>query len=180
MGLFKSQLSNVVEWEEYKDDCIFWKWTNKEIKKGSRLIIRPGQDAIFLYNGKIEGIFKDEGEFDIESQIIPFLSTLKGFKFGFNMGGLFQVQRGGHGDIEHVITAAGPTGHQRFEHRCRILPQRTGHGHAVDAALRVVGVGGIGDLLLIQHPHDVGLFLFMLCHDVSPYVKYHMPSTVRA
>ena len=52
MGLFKSQLSNVVEWEEYKDDCIFWKWTNKEIKKGSRLIIRPGQDAIFLYNGK--------------------------------------------------------------------------------------------------------------------------------
>ena len=32
MGLFKSQLSNVVEWEEYKDDCIFWKWTNKEIK----------------------------------------------------------------------------------------------------------------------------------------------------
>ena len=96
------------------------------------------------------------------------------------MGGLFQVQRGGHGDIEHVITAAGPTGHQRFEHRCRILPQRTGHGHAVDAALRVVGVGGIGDLLLIQHPHDVGLFLFMLCHDVSPYVKYHILSTVRA
>lgn len=33
MGLFKSQLSNVVEWEEYKDDCIFWKWTNKEIKR---------------------------------------------------------------------------------------------------------------------------------------------------
>lgn len=86
MGLFKSQLSNVVEWEEYRDDCIFWKWTNKEIKKGSRLIIRPGQDAIFLYNGSIEGIFKDEGEFDIDSQIIPFLSTLKGFKFGFNSG----------------------------------------------------------------------------------------------
>ena len=86
MCLFKSQLSNVVEWEEYRDDCIFWKWTNKEIKKGSRLIIRPGQDAIFLYNGSIEGIFKDEGEFDIDSQIIPFLSTLKGFRFGFNSG----------------------------------------------------------------------------------------------
>ena len=39
-----------------------------------------------MYNGKIEGIFKDEGSFDIESQIIPFLSTLKGFKFGFNSG----------------------------------------------------------------------------------------------
>jgi membrane protease subunit (stomatin/prohibitin family) len=58
-------------------------WRNSEIKKGSKLIIRPGQDAIFLYNGKIEGIFKDEGNYEVETQIIPFLSTLKGFKFGF-------------------------------------------------------------------------------------------------
>lgn len=86
MGLFSRQMANVVEWEEYRDDCIFWKWTNREIKKGSRLIIRAGQDAIFMYNGRIEGIFKDEGSFDIESDIIPFLSTLKGFKFGFNSG----------------------------------------------------------------------------------------------
>jgi len=86
MGLFKKQFANVVEWEEFRDDMIFWKWSNKEIKKGSKLIIRPGQDAIFLNGGKIEGIFKDEGEYDIESQIIPFLSTLKGFKFGFNTG----------------------------------------------------------------------------------------------
>lgn len=33
MGLFGKQLANVVEWEEYRDDCIFWKWTNREIKK---------------------------------------------------------------------------------------------------------------------------------------------------
>lgn len=86
MGLFGNQFANVVEWEEYRDDVLFWKWSNREIKKGSRLIIRPGQDAIFLYNGKVEGIFTDEGSFDIESEIIPFLSTLKGFKFGFNSG----------------------------------------------------------------------------------------------
>ncbi|MBR3772590.1 MAG: SPFH domain-containing protein [Clostridium sp.] len=86
MGLFSNQFSNVVEWEEFREDSIFWKWHNREIKKGSKLIIKPGQDAIFLNNGKIEGIFKDDGEYDIESQIIPFLSTLKGFKFGFNSG----------------------------------------------------------------------------------------------
>ncbi|NLL69749.1 MAG: hypothetical protein GX238_01310 [Epulopiscium sp.] len=86
MSFLKKQWANVVEWEEFRDDMIFWKWSNREIKKGSKLIIRPGQDAIFLYNGKIEGIFQDEGEYDIESQIIPFLSTLKGFKFGFNSG----------------------------------------------------------------------------------------------
>ena len=86
MGFFSGQLANVVEWEEFRDDMIFWKWSNREIKKGSKLIIRPGQDAIFLHNGRIEGIFQDDGEYDIESQIIPFLSTLKGFKFGFNSG----------------------------------------------------------------------------------------------
>jgi len=83
---FRKQFANVVEWQEFRDDMIFYKWKNDEIKKGSRLIIRPGQDAIFLKNGKIEGIFHDEGDYDIESQIIPFLSTLKGFKFGFNSG----------------------------------------------------------------------------------------------
>ncbi len=86
MGFFSNQLANVVEWTETGDQVIFWKWNNSEIKKGSRLIIRQGQDAIFMYQGKIEGIFRDEGAFDIESQIIPFLSTLKGFKFGFNSG----------------------------------------------------------------------------------------------
>lgn len=86
MGLFSNQFSNVVEWEEFRDDMLFWKWDNKEIKKGSKLVVRMGQDAIFMYNGKIEGIFKDEGSFDMESEIIPFLSTLKGFRFGFNSG----------------------------------------------------------------------------------------------
>ncbi|WP_018751720.1 SPFH domain-containing protein [Paenibacillus sanguinis] len=86
MSFFKNQFANVVEWEEFRDDMIFWKWNNREIKKGSKLIIRPGQDAIFLNNGKIEGIFKDDGEFNVESEIVPFLSTLKGFKFGFNSG----------------------------------------------------------------------------------------------
>lgn len=86
MGFFSKELSNVVEWKENQPEVLFWKWTNSEIKKGSVLIIRPGQDAIFLYNGRVEGIFTDEGQFDIESQIIPFLSTLKGFKFGFNSG----------------------------------------------------------------------------------------------
>ena len=86
MGLFSNQFANVVEWEEYRDDVIFWKWTNREIKKDSKLIIKPGQDAIFLYNGAVEGIFTESGSYTIDSQIIPFLSTLKGFKFGFNSG----------------------------------------------------------------------------------------------
>ena len=86
MVFFGNQFADVVEWDEFRDDMIFYKWANKEVKKGSRLIIRPGQDAIFMNNGKIEGIFEEDGEYDIESEIVPFLSTLKGFRFGFNSG----------------------------------------------------------------------------------------------
>ncbi len=84
MGLFSNQFSNVVEWNETREGVLFYKWQNQEIKKGSKLIIRPGQDAIFLYNGVVEGVFEDEGSYDIESQILPFLTTLKSFRFGFN------------------------------------------------------------------------------------------------
>ena len=86
MGLFSRQFKNVVEWNEVRDDVLFYKWKNNEIKKDSKLIIRPGQDAIFLYNGRVEGIFTESGDYEISSDIIPFLSTLKGFSFGFNSG----------------------------------------------------------------------------------------------
>lgn len=84
MGLFGNQFANVVEWNESASDVLMYKWPNNEIKKGSKLIIRPGQDAVFMYNGCTEGVFEKEGSYDIESQIIPFLTTLKSFKFAFN------------------------------------------------------------------------------------------------
>ena len=89
MGLFggiKNQLANVVEWKEWRDDMIFWKWSNCELKKGSKLILRPGQDALIIHNGRIGAVPQDDGEYNIESDIIPFLSMLKGIKFGFNSG----------------------------------------------------------------------------------------------
>ena len=84
MGFLKNQFSNLVEWNESEEGVIFYKWQSQEIKKGSRLIIRPGQDAVFLYNGRVEGIFEEDGDYDIESDIIPFLTTLRSFRFGFN------------------------------------------------------------------------------------------------
>lgn len=73
------QGKDTIEWEEFRDDVLFYKWPANEIKKGSKLIIRPGQNAIFYANGQIEGIFREPGNYDIVTQIIPFLSTLKGF-----------------------------------------------------------------------------------------------------
>ena len=77
MGWF-GQGKDTIEWEEFRPDVLFYKWKNKEIKKGSRLIIRPGQKAIFYDNGKVEGVFEEEGNFDIYSDIVPFLSSLSG------------------------------------------------------------------------------------------------------
>jgi len=72
------QGKDTVEWNEFRDDVLFYKWPAKEIKKGAKLIVRSGQNAIFYHNGAIEGIFEEEGNFDIASEIVPFLSTLKG------------------------------------------------------------------------------------------------------
>jgi len=83
MGFFSRELQNVIEWTDAKPDRLFWKWNNDEIKKDSVLIIKPGQDAIFMYNGIVEGVFEDEGRYEIQSDIIPFLSTLKSWRFGF-------------------------------------------------------------------------------------------------
>lgn len=61
------------------DDVLFFKWPAKEIKRGSRLILRPGQKAVFYRDGMVGGIFEEQGNFDIETDIVPFLSTLKGW-----------------------------------------------------------------------------------------------------
>ena len=82
--MFGKQFANVVEWEEYTDDMLFWKWNNNEIKRGSKLILRPGQAAVFMYNGSVEGTFEQDGTYDIESEFIPFLCTLTVFIFIFN------------------------------------------------------------------------------------------------
>jgi membrane protease subunit (stomatin/prohibitin family) len=75
---FFGQGKSTIEWQEARPDVLFYKWKENEIKKGSHLIIRPGQKAIFYANGVVEGVFENPGNYDIYSDIVPFLSTLKG------------------------------------------------------------------------------------------------------
>ncbi len=70
---------DTIEWDESRSDVLCHKWPAKEIKKGSHLIVRPGQKAIFYADGVETGVFEKEGNFDIDSDITPFLSTLKGW-----------------------------------------------------------------------------------------------------
>lgn len=73
------QGKDTIEWQEFRDDVLFYKWPANEIKKGAHLIIRPGQKAIFYADGQVGAVFEKQGNFDIMSDIVPFFSTLKGW-----------------------------------------------------------------------------------------------------
>ncbi len=78
MGLF-SQRKDTVEWVEYRSDLLFYKWRDSEIKNGSRLVVRTGQNVVFYYNGHVSKVFTQEGNFDIATDIYPFLSDWQAF-----------------------------------------------------------------------------------------------------
>lgn len=92
MGLFdkiKEKLSNefidIIEWLDYTDDTIchrFERYQN-EIKNGAKLIVREGQTAVFINQGQLADVFPP-GTYTLETENLPILSTLKGWKHGFN------------------------------------------------------------------------------------------------
>ena len=92
MGIFdkiKEKLSNefidIIEWLDYTDDTIchrFERYQN-EIKNEAQLIVREGQTAVFINEGRLADVFKP-GTYTLNTQNLPILSTLKGWKYGFN------------------------------------------------------------------------------------------------
>lgn len=88
-GKIKEKLSNefidIIEWLDYTDDTIahrFERYQN-EIKNGAKLIVREGQAAVFVNEGQLADVFTP-GTYDLTTQNLPILSTLKGWKYGFN------------------------------------------------------------------------------------------------
>lgn len=88
-GKIKEKLSNefidIVEWLDYTDDTLahrFERYQN-EIKNGAKLIVREGQTAVFVNEGQLADVFTP-GTYDLTTQNLPILATLKGWKYGFN------------------------------------------------------------------------------------------------
>ncbi|UII81411.1 SPFH domain-containing protein [Flagellimonas sp. CMM7] len=76
---------DIIEWLDYTDDTIahrFERYQN-EIKNGAKLIVREGQTAVFVNEGQLADVFTP-GTYDLTTQNLPILSTLKGWKYGFN------------------------------------------------------------------------------------------------
>ncbi|MCT4665536.1 MAG: SPFH domain-containing protein [Flavobacteriales bacterium] len=92
MGLFdkiKEKLSNefidIVEFLDNSNDTIahrFERYQN-EIKNGAKLIVREGQTAVFVSEGQLADVFTP-GTYTLSTQNLPVLSTIKGWKYGFN------------------------------------------------------------------------------------------------
>jgi len=92
MGIFdeiKKKLSHefidIIEWLDSSDDTIvhrFERYQN-EIKNEAQLIVREGQIAVFINEGQLSDIFKP-GTYTLNTQNLPILATLKGWKYGFN------------------------------------------------------------------------------------------------
>ncbi|WP_299900596.1 SPFH domain-containing protein [uncultured Aquimarina sp.] len=92
MGIFdeiKKKLSNefidIVEWLDNTQDTIvhrFERYQN-EIKNGAQLIVREGQTAVFVNEGQLADVF-EPGTYTLNTQNLPILTTLKGWKYGFN------------------------------------------------------------------------------------------------
>ncbi len=88
MGLIdkiKGELVDIIEWMDDSRSTLAWRFPRyqNEIKNGAQLIVREGQEAVFVYRGALADRF-GPGHFELTSENLPVLSTLQGWKHGFN------------------------------------------------------------------------------------------------
>lgn len=89
MGLWdalRNELIDIVEWNaESVSDTIAWRFPrhDNEIKNGAKLVVREGQQALFVNMGQLADVFKP-GMYTLETKNIPILATLQGWKYGFD------------------------------------------------------------------------------------------------
>jgi membrane protease subunit (stomatin/prohibitin family) len=88
MGLFDKlshELIDIIEWQDNTSDTIVWRFPRyqNEIKMGAQLTVRESQQAVFLNEGAIADVYKP-GMYALQTQNMPILATLKGWKYGFN------------------------------------------------------------------------------------------------
>lgn len=80
----KKELIDIVQWTDDTSNTLVYRFEryNNEIKWGARLIVREGQSAVFVNMGKIADVFAP-GMYTLDTKNLPILSTLQGWKYGF-------------------------------------------------------------------------------------------------
>jgi membrane protease subunit (stomatin/prohibitin family) len=88
MGIFDKimgEFVDIIEWLDQTNDTMVYRFQrhNNEIKMGAKLTVRPGQQAVFVNEGQIADSF-GPGMYQLSTQNLPILSTLKGWAHAFN------------------------------------------------------------------------------------------------
>ncbi len=88
MGIFdkiRGEFIDIIEWTDNSTDTMVHRFErhNNEIKNGAKLTVRESQVAVFVDEGQIADVFPP-GMYTLETANLPILSTLKGWKYGFN------------------------------------------------------------------------------------------------
>jgi membrane protease subunit (stomatin/prohibitin family) len=89
MGLWdkiRAELIDIIEWTEpSQSDILAYRFPryDNEIKIGAQLTVREGQAAVVVNEGQIADVF-GPGRQTLETQNLPVLSTLRGWKYGFH------------------------------------------------------------------------------------------------
>lgn len=81
----KGELIDIVESPDTARELLVYRFErmDNEIKNGAQLIVREGQAAVFVDQGKIADVFQP-GRYELTTANVPILATLKGWKYGFN------------------------------------------------------------------------------------------------
>lgn len=84
-GAFRGEFVDIIEWLEDDGDTMAWRFERQdnEIKNGAKLIVRPGQEAVFVNEGQVADEFPP-GTYTLETKNLPILSTLQGWRYGFD------------------------------------------------------------------------------------------------
>jgi len=79
-----SQFIEIIEWLDDSSDTLVYRFPvyNQEIKMNAQLTVRENQLAIFVNEGKAADVFKP-GRYQLTTQNMPILTTLRGWKYGF-------------------------------------------------------------------------------------------------
>jgi excisionase family DNA binding protein len=83
MDYLKTQFLEIIQWQDDSRDTLSFRYPDldKEIKRGAQLIVRESQIAQFVYLGQFGDTF-GPGKWTLNTDNIPILSTLKGWKYG--------------------------------------------------------------------------------------------------
>ncbi len=80
----KGELIDIVEAPDTARDLLVYRFErmNNQIKNGAKLIVREGQAAVFVDQGKTADVFPP-GMYTLDTKNLPILSTILGWKYGF-------------------------------------------------------------------------------------------------